>query len=275
MRLVADPEVRRQRLATGQRRGIAVVARDVDDGDALDEPGQRLGDDGVEPPDGLRPAEDEQHPDAVGDGQPPSGRLPVHLACIADGRAGHEARSSGRRRGQGRAGRRERDGQDVGQSRGHADGATGDDVAIPQDDRDAERRGRQEDRDGDVATGREDRRRPFGGQDRAGLGDGRGQSDRVEDGMDVAVDRPQRAQGQPAQRDPRGRDDARLQTAVAAQPAEVNAVRSNAQRPGDGQRRVDVPARPAARDEQSHPGSTSPFRWSPVRSTGGSRRPRS
>ena len=48
----------------GQRRGVAVVAGHVDDGDALDEPRQGLGDRGVEPADGLRPAEDRAGPAA-------------------------------------------------------------------------------------------------------------------------------------------------------------------------------------------------------------------
>ena len=44
MRPVALAQLRGQRLAAGQGRGIAVVAGDVDDGDPLDEPRQRLGD---------------------------------------------------------------------------------------------------------------------------------------------------------------------------------------------------------------------------------------
>ena len=51
----------RERLATGERRGVAVVAGHVDDRHSLDQPRQGIGDGRVEAADRLRPTEDEQH----------------------------------------------------------------------------------------------------------------------------------------------------------------------------------------------------------------------
>ena len=59
---------------------------------------------------------------------------------------------------------------------------------------------------------------------RGRLRDGRAQADRVEDGVDVGLGRPQRARREPAQRDAGRRDELRLETAVAAEPAQVERV---------------------------------------------------
>ena len=61
-RPVASALLDRQALPAGQRVRIAGVAGDVDDVDPLDEGRQSRRDRGVEPPDGLRAAEDQQHP---------------------------------------------------------------------------------------------------------------------------------------------------------------------------------------------------------------------
>ena len=48
--------------------------------------------------------------------------------------------------------------------------------------------------------------------------------DRVEDGVDVRLGRPQRAGGQPAHGDAGRRDELRLEAAMATQPAQVGRV---------------------------------------------------
>ena len=159
VRPVAAADVGRQGLAAGQRRRVAVVAGDVDDRDPLDEARQRLGDRGVEAPDGLRAAEDEQDPLARRDVQPRPGRHAVDRGDVADRRAGHEARPVRGGAGQRPAGRLERDRERGGQPGGRPDRPARDDVAVPQHDRDAERRRRHQDRDRHVAAGREDRGR--------------------------------------------------------------------------------------------------------------------
>ena len=149
------------------------------------------------------------------------------------------------------------------------------DVAIPEHDRDAERRGGQQDRHGDVATGREDGGRALAREHGRRLGDGQAEPDRIEHGVDVGLGRPQRSRRQPGQRDAGRRDEARLQPAMAAEPVQRRPVRTGAKRPCDGERRVDVSARPAGRDQQSHPRSMSPSPPFRARSTAGSRPPRS
>ena len=84
MGLVARAHIGRQGLTTSERRGVPIVAGDVDDGDPLHEPGQGLGDGGVEPADGLRTAEDQQDPHPVRDAEPEPGGLAIHLAGVAD-----------------------------------------------------------------------------------------------------------------------------------------------------------------------------------------------
>jgi hypothetical protein len=204
----------------------------------------------------------------------PRGR-PIDARRVADRGAGDVARLVGSCGPQCVAGRFERDGQDVGEAGGSPDRASGDHVAIPQDDGDAQRGRSEEDRDRDVAAGREDRRRSKPREDRGRLWDRRAQAERIEDRVDVEPDRPQRAQDEALERDARCGDEAGFQTTVAAEPGELSGVRSSAQRPGDGQRRVDMPARPAAGDQQSHRRSRSPSRWSRARSRAGSRSPRS
>ena len=122
------------------------------------------------------------------------------------------------------AGRLERDRERRRQARRRPDGAPGDDVAVPHDDRDAERRRGHQDRHGDVPAGREDRGRSFGGEDGGRLRHGDAEPDRVEDGVDVGLGRPQRARGQSAQGDAGRRDELRLEAAMATQPAQVGRV---------------------------------------------------
>ena len=76
IRPVAATDRLRQRFASGQRRRVAVVAGHVDDRHPLDESRQRLGDGGVEPPDRLRPAEDQEHPIVRTDVHPRAARPP-------------------------------------------------------------------------------------------------------------------------------------------------------------------------------------------------------
>ena len=180
--LVAQERVRpvaargrpRAGLSPGERRRVAVLAGDVDDRHPLDESRQRLGDRGVEAADGLRPAEDEQDPLARRR-RPSAPRAASRSMArdVADRRPGHVARPAGGRRRQRSAGRLERDGERVGQPGRRPDRPTGDDVAVPHDDRDPQRRGGQQDRHGDVPAGREDRGRTVGGEDGGRLRDRR------------------------------------------------------------------------------------------------------
>ncbi len=246
----------REGLATGERRRVAVGAGDVDHDRPLDELRQGPGDRGVEPPDGLRAAEDQHDPVARRDVELDTGGLAVDRLDVADRGAGDETRPVTDRGGKRTAGRLERHRHHVGESRGQAHGTTRDDVAVPQDDRDAQRSGGHQDRDRDIAAGREDRCWPLAGQDRRGLRDGRGQADGVRDRVHAAVHGAQRAQHETVQRDAGRGHERRLEPTPAADPAELGRTAvpglSRAERPGDGQRRVDMSARAPARDQQSH-----------------------
>ena len=173
---------------------------------SLDQRGQRLGDRGVEAADGLRAAEDEEQsahrPGRRSGGGPPPGRSTRRSRIGVPGHGSTAPRS-----GNGAAGRREAHGEDVGEAGRRPDAPARDDVALPEDDRDAERCGRHEDRDGDVAAGREDRRRAIAGEDRRRLGHRRPEADRVEDEVGVALDRSERAQDEAAERDAGRPDD--------------------------------------------------------------------
>ena len=267
-----------RRLAAGQRRRIAVVAGHVDDRHPLDEPGQRLGDRGVEAADRLRAAEDEEHAlvrrrrRAAAAAATRSDRRDV-----ADRRPGHVARATRRAPASVRqvasnetasaaasraVARTARPGMTLPShmTTGMPSGAA------------AIRTGH-----GDVAAGREDRGRPLrgrGSRSPAARTAPRRIGSRTA-WTSASVVRSERS-GEPAQRDARRRDERRLEAAVAAEPAQLRRRRrSSAERPGDGERRVDVSARPAGRDQQSHRRSTSPFPRSRARSTAGSRPPRS
>ncbi len=239
----------------------------MDDVRALDELRQHLGHGRIEPPDRLRPAEDEEHPVAGRDPELGAGGLPVEAAQVADRGPGDVARVA---RAHGCARRREAHREHVGEAGGRPDAAARDDVALPHDDRDPQRRGGHEDRDRGVAAGREDRRRALADEDRRCLGDRRAEADGVQDEVDVPLGRPKRTQDEPLERDPGGTDEPALEAPVAAEPVDVSLV-PRAQRLGDGQGRVDVPARASARDQQTHR-SRSPSPRSPEIRTGGYRR---
>ena len=64
-------------------------------------------------------------------------------------------------------------------------------------------------------------------------------------------ERAQRARRETAQGDAGSRDEGRLESPVAAQPAQLGRLRVGAERSCDGERRVDVSARPSRRDQQS------------------------
>ncbi len=275
MRPVAIAPIFRQGLASGEGGRVPVLTRHVDDRDPLDQARQGRCHGTVEPADGLRSAEDQQHPHPGRHAESCAGFIAVQLASVTDRRAGDVARTSWGGRFQGHTGGLERDGQHVGQTRGRPNGTTRDHVPVPQHDRDTERGRGEEDGDGHVATGREDRIRTVGREDRAGLRDRRAETQRVEQRVHAEVDGPQGTEREPAERDPGRRHDARLEPAMTTEPGELSGVRPSAQRAGDGQRRVDVPARPAAGDQHSHRRSRCPFRWSRARSRAGSRPRRS
>jgi len=193
VRAVAPTDRLRKALATGQGHRIALVAGHVDDRHPLDQAPQRLGHRRVEPADGLRPAEDEQHPFAGADIHACPGRLAVDRADVADRGPRHVTRATrgGRRQSSTRG--VERDRQRVSQPRRGTDRPARDDVAVPHHDRDAQWGSRQQDRHGHVPAGREDRGRPLADEDGGCLRDGDGKSDRVEDGVDVGLGRAQGA----------------------------------------------------------------------------------
>jgi hypothetical protein len=133
-------------------------------------PWQGVGHGRIEAADRLRPAEDQQHPLPCRHLQMDTGSFPVDLARIADGRARHEARRVAGGRGEGLACRLVGDRDHVGQPGRQPDGLAWDHVAVPQDDRDAQRRRRHEHRNGHVAAGREDRGGPLPGEDGGACG---------------------------------------------------------------------------------------------------------
>ena len=233
-----------------------------------DEVGQSPGNGPVETPDGLRSAEDQEQSLAGTELEPRPGGLAIDVGEIAYRGPGE---ITGVTAGQGRACIAEAD-RDHGRQPGRRpDAPPRYDVAFPEDDRDPERGGRQHHRDCRVATRREDRGRPVTGEDGGGLRNRGTQPQRIQDEVDVALDGPQRSDEEPLERDPCRLDDRRLEAAMAAEPADVRRVGKRAQRPGDGEGRVDVAARSPARDQQTHR-SRFPSRRSPVTPTGGCRR---
>ena len=261
--------VGRECLATGQGVGVPRVARQVQDVHLLDQAGQGLRDRGVEPADRLRPSEDQQHSRGRPDAKSLACRDAVDGPHVADGGARDEA---GPPRGltppETEAGLREGHREDVREAGSRPDAPARHHVSFPHHDRHALRCGRDQHGNGDVTAGREDRGRSLTRQHRHGLRDGRGESNGVEDGVDREVDGAERAQGQQAQGETGRPDDRGLEPTMAAEPAELRPVRTSAERPGDGQGRVDVPARAPARDQQTHR-SRSLVRRSRARSTAG------
>jgi hypothetical protein len=268
---IARSELRRETFAGSQRLGVARLAGDVDDVAALDDPWQRLGNGRVEAEDGLRSAEDEHHPRIGREVEPLAGLGPIDRRRVPDRRARHEPRLPGTRERPPR--RLVGDGDRTGEAGRQPDGPAWNDIAVPEDDRDPHGGGSHEGRDRHVAAGREDRRRSLPGEDRRCLRDRDREAQRIEDRVDAHVDRSQRAQGQPPDGMPRGSDQAGLEAAMAPDPDELRCVRSIAQRPGHGEGWVDVPARAASRDQQSHR-STFLVRRFLARSKAGCRRPR-
>jgi hypothetical protein len=247
VRPVARPLLRGQSLAGGEGGRVAVVAGDVEEMPALDEGRQGLGHGGVEAADRLGPTED-QHDRAVGRQVEARPRLvAADLAHVPDRGPRQVPRPPRPRQGDARL--LVRDGDRGRQPCGQLDGPAGDDVAVPEDHRNPERRRRHHRRDGDVATGREDRGGPLPGEDRRRLRNRPGEPDRIEDRVDAHVDGAERAQRQAADADSRRVDEDRLEAAVSAEPDELRRVRSIAERARHGQGWVDVPARAAARDQ--------------------------
>src|SRR4051812_8121269 len=82
----------RQLLTGSQRRGVALVAGDLDDVARLNEPRQRSRDRIVEAPDALRAAEDQDQPGVVRDAETHAGR------CAQAARAGVFSREASDRR---------------------------------------------------------------------------------------------------------------------------------------------------------------------------------
>ncbi len=191
--------------------------------------GERLRDGRVEAADRLRAAEDEQHALALADREALPRRLAVDRARVPDRGAGDEAGHARGGAAECLAGGRERHREHVGEARRRADGPAGDDVAVPQHDRDAQRGGRQQDRDRDVAAGREDRGRPPAARSAPACGTEtpRRIGSRTAWTSSVAVRSERRREA--AQRDRGRRHDRGLEAAVAAEPAELRRVRTRAE----------------------------------------------
>ena len=129
-----------QRLAGDECRGVAGVARHVDEVHPLDEARQGRGDGLVEPADRLGPTEhqDERLAFAEAEGRP--GRSTVDGSDIADRRPRLEARPARLtgRRAQRRTGLAEGDGDGRRQAGGRTNAPAGDDVALPDQCRDTQ-----------------------------------------------------------------------------------------------------------------------------------------
>ena len=229
VRPVASLAVRRERGTIGERASVPVVAGDMDDRHPLHQALQCGADGSVESADRLRPTKDQQDSFAGGDAQVHPGRLTIDGRDVADRRPSHEARPTRGRTRQTLAGRLEADRQDVSEPRRGTNGAPRDDVAVPHDDWDAQQRGGQDDRHRDVATGREDSRRPLANKKCCRLRDGYRQSEWVEHGMEVHFSGPERTGSQATQRDPGRRDERHLKAPMTAQPPQVGRVRMGAE----------------------------------------------
>ncbi len=147
-RSVSLAHLGRQCLAASKARGVAVVTGHMQDGRSLDQLRQRRGDRVVQPSDGLGATEDEQDATLGGQAQACSRGLGFEAGERAHGRA-RQVRPPGQL---GR-GRQIADGDDRGQAGHRPHAAAGHKVALPEQARDAQEAGRQEDRDGHVATG--------------------------------------------------------------------------------------------------------------------------
>ena len=150
----------RQPLALSERGGVAALARHVQHMDALDEARQGAGDRGVETPDGLRAAEDEDRRRVRREVEPCPRLGSDDRRHVADRGSGDERRDAGR--GEGPTGGRV-DTASASASRAVARTARPG-MALPSQRTTgiAERGGREEDRHRHVAAGRQDRRRPLG-----------------------------------------------------------------------------------------------------------------
>ena len=91
VRPVASAHGRRQGLAPGQRRRVAVIAGHVDDRHPFDQAGQGVGDRGVEAADRLGATEDQQDTLVGRHVHPLTRRDPVDRVDVADRGPGHEA----------------------------------------------------------------------------------------------------------------------------------------------------------------------------------------
>ena len=109
------------------------------------------------------------------------------------------------------------------------------------------RASRGEERDTEVAAGREDRRRAQAAEQPPGLGHRDAQADRIQDEVRTPFGRSERPHAQLVVRPrPRFGHEPTLEAAGAAHVVELNRGTQIAQRPSDGQCGVDVPAGPAA-----------------------------
>ena len=171
---------------------------------------------------------------------------------LATSRIGVPVRRHGPRRAQGGAGGRERHGERRGKARRGPDAAARDHVALPHERGDPEQARREEDRDRDVAAGREDRRGSPPDEQPDRLRNRQREADRIEHEMDVPLDRSQGSQDEPAQRDRRRRDEPILEPAPAPDPGQLSPLGSVPECGRDGQRGVDVTPGSPGRDQQPH-----------------------
>ena len=238
-------------LAGLHRPGQAVGPGDVEHVPPGEQLRQRPGDGGAEARDGLRAAEREQEALVVGDPEGGACRGAVDAGERADRRAGHECPGV-----EGVERRRERDGDPGREPPDRPGRAARHDVALPDERRDAEHARGEDEGQGEVAAGREDDVRTQAPQDEGRLGDGQAEPDRVEEEVDVAPGRAQRADhqlvvGQPVAQRVAGHEPA-LEATGTTDVRQLSVGLDVEERSGDGQRGVDVPAGSAARKRTPH-----------------------
>jgi len=216
----------------------------------------------------LRASEDEQHPVIGPDVEGPAGCVAIDPGEGSDRRPGNEAPPR-----EGIEGRREGD-RHPGRHACHRRGRpAGDHVPLPQEARNATGPRGGDQREGEVPAGREDGRWTEPAEEAPRLRHRCRQAQRVEDEVQIGSRAAQRTDHQLVVGQLAIGHQAALETARAADVADLKPGLRVAQCPCDGQRGVDVPACPAARHRTPHQALILSA-WSRGRSTRGCRPPR-
>ena len=183
-------------------------------------------------------------------GSSPSAARAAAWSWPAKERMGVPVRKHATRQPRARLGKGHR--ERAGQPRRRAHAPTRHEVALPHQRRDAQRGRGRDDRDGDVAAGREHGVGPAPRELGQRLRVRGAQSDGIEHGVDRPINRAQRSEREQLERVALCRDDVRFETAPPTQPAEFRLRRPLAQAARDGQRRIDVAAGTTGGDQNPH-----------------------